>query len=891
MKRISFFLALTLVILSFGLANADRGIHVIQYSGMWSDGSVNYINTGQTVAWNLRVVNDNGLNISDVGGFTYVIKSADAHWTDAVIDTLNMSSQTGGPSWGNLFSTDNMYWWSTDLFTVKPNGSGEDTVSYAPVSFGSGGIYDGLDAIGLRVTIGPVPEEDSNKVICLEQILGDCTTSGYEGTWIFLTGGPAGELDVVPGFWDDAGDSLATGAEICYTIKKQPDIPPSISGPWNLSGSHCALITADYDAVDPDGSDVITFSLNGAPAGATIDPNTGAFEWQPSLADVGTSISFGVVATESDGNASDSTVNVVVTNQAPVFTDGCKAYPAQVGVEFLAPFTATDNCPGDPKTFFVADAGALVGPMSFSGNVLSYTPDAADAALTQPVTVLVGVTDGVDADTCEIQLNISVGAPFAFRIEKTENTPQGQFVGVNMWVDNNITDDFGGFKFVVAYDASALTFQGADVDNSPLYQQCDWEYFTYRFGPDGNCGSGCPSGILTVTGYAEANDGPHHPTCWSLDTPPSYILFTMNFLVSNDRTLECSYVPIRFFWFECGDNTVSNASGDQLYVSSRVMEYVFDPNTDYLQEIQDDQVGFPTYQGFQATCPSNPDPEKPAVKHDIDFVNGGVDIVCSKDIDDRGDINLDGLPYTIADAVMFTNYFIYGLSAFGDYPLGAIAASDINADGMTLTVADLVYLIRVIVGDAQPYATGFLKPATVDAVYHINNGVVSVEEAMGAAVLHIAGDATPVLLADNMEMKYAYNAEKNITSAVVYSLKNNNFVGDFVDARGDVIDIEMATAKGNPVNGQELPSNFALFQNYPNPFNPATTISFALASSSDYHVEIYNLVGQLVKSYAGHSEAGTVTIEWDASNNASGVYFYKLTAGNFTATKKMVLLK
>jgi len=120
----------------------------------------------------------------------------------------------------------------------------------------------------------------------------------------------------------------------------------------------------------------------------------------------------------------------------------------------------------------------------------------------------------------------------------------------------------------------------------------------------------------------------------------------------------------------------------------------------------------------------------------IDFFNGGIDIVCADSIDARGDINLNNVGYEIADAVMFTNYFVKGVSAFGSHVAGSTAASDVNADGLALSVADLVYLIRVIVGDALPYP----KTAPVQATYVNDNGTLSVDIPMGAAYVVIKGE-------------------------------------------------------------------------------------------------------------------------------------------------------
>jgi hypothetical protein len=65
-------------------------------------------------------------------------------------------------------------------------------------------------------------------------------------------------------------------------------------------------------------------------------------------------------------------------------------------------------------------------------------------------------------------------------------------------------------------------------------------------------------------------------------------------------------------------------------------------------------------------------------------------------LDDRGDINLNGVPNEIADAVMLSKYFVYGLDVFHINQPAQVAATDVNADGLTLSVADLVHLIRIV---------------------------------------------------------------------------------------------------------------------------------------------------------------------------------------------------
>jgi photosystem II stability/assembly factor-like uncharacterized protein len=100
----------------------------------------------------------------------------------------------------------------------------------------------------------------------------------------------------------------------------------------------------------------------------------------------------------------------------------------------------------------------------------------------------------------------------------------------------------------------------------------------------------------------------------------------------------------------------------------------------------------------------------------------------------------------------------------------------------------------------------------------------------------------------------------------------------------------------NPVgvnaNNSNIPKDFILEQNYPNPFNPVTTINFSIPKANYVTLTIFNAEGKMIsKVVDGYKQAGIYNIELNTSNLASGMYFYKLETGNFTATKKMVLLK
>jgi hypothetical protein len=92
-----------------------------------------------------------------------------------------------------------------------------------------------------------------------------------------------------------------------------------------------------------------------------------------------------------------------------------------------------------------------------------------------------------------------------------------------------------------------------------------------------------------------------------------------------------------------------------------------------------------------------------------------------------------------------------------------------------------------------------------------------------------------------------------------------------------------------------MPTQFSLDQNYPNPFNPTTTIRFAIPAGNSHVrtlLKIYDVLGREVAILAdGDKEAGTYQVTFDASSLTSGVYFYRISAGNFSETKKMLLLR
>jgi hypothetical protein len=113
-----------------------------------------------------------------------------------------------------------------------------------------------------------------------------------------------------------------------------------------------------------------------------------------------------------------------------------------------------------------------------------------------------------------------------------------------------------------------------------------------------------------------------------------------------------------------------------------------------------------------------------------------------------------------------------------------------------------------------------------------------------------------------------------------YAIKfSNRFIADpLTDVKKEDIEI--------------IPTTYSLSQNYPNPFNPTTTIKYDLPKDSWVSLKVYTILGQKAAALIDKEmSAGSYSFDFDASNLSNGIYFYRLDAGTFSMTKKMILLK
>jgi len=468
----------------------------------------------------------------------------------------------------------------------------------------------------------------------------------------------------------------------------------------------------DVPAVDPDttnGCDMLTYSMLQGPATAAIDSVTGHFTWLTT----GDDVCYHMVVIEiadDCGATSEYAMNICVQNDPPQATDNPNdTIYAGWGIVLSQQVEAfdPDNDPDNLSYRIISFSGPLWwgSGMQIDSNTGIWSWDIGEHwGYLGDFVLRIEISDGADicggcsnenADTAYYNIHV-IGQ--AVTIEVVHNQLQGQYAEVSVSLDSAympdtlITDLIGGFDFLIAYDASILTVMsvvpGSLIDNDKF------EYFTYRLGPPGGCPDGCPSGMLRVVGIREMNDGIIND--YHLTSPGE--LVKLNFYVSSNPMYAGQFTPIQFYWIDCGDNAIVVESGDWLFLGSKIY--------DYAGIELNDSDGIFGYYGPEQYCydtvyQSN-ETFKNAPMGSIIFRNGGIDIRPTDVVEDRGDVNVNGIPYEIADYVVFANYFLYGPVAFTINFEAQKAATDVNADEVTLTIEDLVYLVRVMEGVLLP---------------------------------------------------------------------------------------------------------------------------------------------------------------------------------------------
>ncbi len=497
-----------------------------------------------------------------------------------------------------------------------------------------------------------------------------------------------------------------------------------------------------------------------------------------------------------------------------------------------------------------------------------------------------------NADTS--QVTATVKPDFSLSIEVKDKVFHGEVVDIAITLDEKYESvPIGGLDFLIDWDHQGLSLFGASAGG--FIENNEWEYFTFRF--ERNCGQDCSLYPIRIVAVAETNDGSHHPLGYTNFSAGSSKIVRLHFQVTGNRNYACTFFPVRWKWIDCGDNLLSSTSGSDVFISDMVFDIdstlIERDRFEYIQTTDLNGV-LPGINGIPTSCSASYGFATP--HRQIEFYNGGVRLDCPIEIDDRGDINLNGLSNEVADASMFIEYLVNGIPAFGVHVEGSIAASEVNRDGIPLTVADLVYLIRKITGDY--IHEDDLAPLSNTIKVTNTSKVISTNKELGAILFVFAGDVTPKLLANNMTMWVG--KPDGTTRVLVADIGTERIsAGEILEVDGTLLAVDASDYDGKVMHVDDsfepspgtLPTEFALYQNYPNPFNPSTTIRIDFPTTSDYSLKIYNISGQTVKTFTGTQSAGTLSLVWEPKDTPSGMYFYKLRVGTFVDTKKLLILK
>lgn len=276
------------------------------------------------------------------------------------------------------------------------------------------------------------------------------------------------------------------------------------------------------------------------------------------------------------------------------------------------------------------------------------------------------------------------------------------------------------------------------------------------------------------------------------------------------------------------------------------------------------------------------------------------------DVDNSGQVDISDLLYLV-DFMYFAGPSPY-----------VVNVNDVNGDCVGPDIADMTYLSHFMF-NYGPYpqcgclvnGNGKLAPMneaiTLETSYengvtkvYLNSPLVSIR---GVEFKMEADNAQVLTLESDSRFDLVYNNENNILRGAIldmdgveYWTEGRHLVleidGEVELTYGGVSDISHNSYRTDIGLAKLIPESLGMSQNYPNPFNPNTVIKFQLPAATDVVIEVYNIAGQKVTDIAnGRFDAGEHEIEWDAGQYSSGVYLYRMTAGNFVETKKMILLK
>lgn len=675
---------------------------------------------------------------------------------------------------------------------------------------------------------------------------------------------------------------------------------PTITGPTSGAVDEDHTLQFEVSTEDPDG-DSVFIGVEDLPSGATclIEDERASFEWTPDFCQNGMYHPRFVVSDMGEPPLS-GTLEVSITvgdvNRPPTISAEPSFQRGSVGDRVMI-----DVSLFDPDWFECHDDTVyptLIGPgvlTDYGNGTASYTWVPAQSDTGREIVSLKildshGLGDSVD---CEI-----VVFPHRFQLGFKEiyAYPGQQHVSLPI-VLSNPTDSIGAFEILIEYDITVFSLIEVTTpdsiyippispDSGSYYSAPGYppEYFEILLRP-----GGYPNRVQIVAIMDMA---------WPSETTPpiepgvDQLLFC---LVGDVSSLWDGHISlVGFRTLGCGTNTLASPDGYTVWG--------------------------PTLEAAPyETCPERPDSLR---RIDLQWGKLGVYEILV------GDLNLNGIPYEIGDALVFVNYYIDGISALVSPEIQG-PNSDVNGDGIWWSIGDLVMLLNLMhqpLSAPPPLVAG---PVEIYLSEDDQNLQLSVRSAnpVGGAFMRIEYDTTAVEIGTvrianpRRDMTLASNIRGGEVKILVYSMEGKSIpagesplitipcrsidspsgdLSDYVRLKetsfADIYGRDL-TVSAAEIVPQPLEEGFALRKNSPNPFRHGTEIAFTVAREDEVTLTIYDSSGRLVKSlFEGVVARGTHRVRWEGRDESgrslpSGVYFCVMDARGFHQVRKLMILK
>jgi len=438
-------------------------------------------------------------------------------------------------------------------------------------------------------------------------------------------------------------------------------------------------------------------------------------------------------------------------------------------------------------------------------------------------------------------------------------------------VVDSFPGQIGGFRLCFAergYDFTVLK-----VEPGELMTMCGWEYLNWRrvavtaeTGYPWDVRPRTATSLIEITGFASVSEG-YQASCYESGSRMELVRIHMAFAApsgAGNVNAPCSYRPINFYWRDCYDNVLFGVNEDTIFAAQETIwpSYGHSPSDSF-------NLPYPGYGSPEQSCFAGPDVVLPA----FTVVSGDYDLVCTDSANPWiGDINCDGYAYTIADAIRYTRYFVWGLGVL-TCTEQAISGSDINGDGLTLTVADLVQLIKITTGEgfyldpiwhsfefAKPVATLNRATLRISEASSDNRCLISSDQPIAACYVRlVSANDRPIresdlreldpqamvgTIGDTLTLLWINQSGEPVFGPGSYPLFASN------DSRFRIVHSEVVDMSAKPMSvevSQTLPAEFRLEQNVPNPFNP-TTVENAAPQVSRIIIRVFTPGCELLHS-------------------------------------------